>query len=253
MKLKNPEITKVWKKIYRMIAIVFAMAFAFSIKTDAAPETTVRVGMFPLGQFQNYDENGNPYGYNIDYLKKISETTHWYYEYVPAEGFTDALEMLRNGEVDIVAPVQMRGYIQETCDYSTYSMGNEFAAIYVLQDGTYGDVKYEDFDAMSQMHFGAVNYEGSGFTTAFIDKYSVKNHITPKEITYYDSMPEVLKALDNGSVDATVTNILFSNDEYKLLGRFSPMPSYYILQKDSKYLDDLNEAMTSILINDPSF
>jgi len=161
--------------------------------------------------------------------------------------------MLRNDEVDIVAPVQVRDYIQETCDYSTYTMANEFAAIYVLQDGTYGDVKYEDFDAMSQMHFGAVNYEGSGFTTAFIDKYAVKNHINPKEITYYDSMPKVLAALNDGSVDAIVTNILFYNNDYKLLGRFSPMPSYYILQKDSKYLDDLNEAMTSIVINEPSF
>ncbi|MDD2970733.1 MAG: response regulator [Lachnospiraceae bacterium] len=250
------KLNKSWnwtKRIGLAMALVFVMGFLIGLKSNAATEATVRVGFFPLGQFQYYDKDGKPSGYNVDYLNKIGEMTHWNYEYVPSEGFSDAYDMLLNGEIDILAPVQMRDFIKEQCDYSTYMMGTEFAAIYVRKDGPFGDVKFEDFNAMSRMNFGAVKYEGSGFTTAFIDRYAVVNHITPKSITYYDKMQDVLESLNNGSSDAIVTNILFNNDSYKLLGRFSPMQSYYILQKNSPFLDELNEAMTAIIINDPTF
>lgn len=252
LKIMQKENKKIKLLVMFLFLIFICLGFT-TIKVNAEQKETIRVGIFPLGQFQNFDENGNPYGYNIEYLNKISELTHWNYKYVKSNSFADSYEALKNGEIDILAPVQQRDYIKECCDYSVCPMGNEFAAIYVLNSGKYKDVKYEDFNAMSEMNFGAVNYEGSGFTTAFIDKYSKTNHITPKSITYYDKMPEVLEALNNGSVDAVVTNILFYNEDYKMLGRFSPLQSYYILQKDSPYLDELNEAMLSIMLNNPSF
>lgn len=253
MNLKSPRMDRRRKKGYGIFALVVAMGLALSIKTQAAPDTIVRVGMFPLGQFQNMDEEGKAYGYNIEFLGKISEYTHWKYEYVPADSFTDSLQMLTEGKVDIIAPVQHRADVEEKCDYSAYNMGIEFAAIYVMENGAYGQIKYEDFASMSQLRYGAVNYENNSFTMAFIDKYAIENHITPKEITYYDKMSDVIQALENGTIDAAITNALYLKDEYKLLGRFSPMPSYYILQTDSPYMDALNEAMTTIMLSEPEF
>lgn len=247
--------------VNRIIAFLMAIMFITGVFTQpvkadpyVTQARTVRVAVFPLGSFQNFDEDGNAYGYNIDYLDKLSQTTHWKYEYVHAENFQDACQLLRDDKVDLVAPVQLRTAISDEFAYSTYTMATESAAIFVLDNEANQDILYEDFATMADMTFGMVNTEDSSFSQMFLQQYSIENDFTPKSIQYFDNMTEVLDALENGQVDAIVTNILFTRDDYKLLGRFSPMTSYYIMQQGATELkSELDEAMSNLLLTNPGY
>lgn len=190
----------------------------------------------------------------MDFLNRLSLSTHWNYEYVKAENFQDACQLLREDKVDLVAPVQLRASLSDEFAFSAYTMATESAAIYVMSDGPYKDVLYEDFNSLSKMRFGMVRYEASSFTKAFVDKYRVENQLSSITITSYDNMTELLSALEQGDVDAAVANILFSCDKYKTLAKFSPMPSYFIMQMENNGLkDELDNAMSALLLSDPGY
>ena len=210
---------------------------------------TVRVGVFPLGKFHNFDESGNVYGYDIEYIEKISEITHWNIEYVSADNWVEATEMLEQGEIDLLAPAQKIDSLSERFDYAAFPMGTEFAAIYTLADRE--ELQYEDFETMSKLRYGGVLK--STFTSEFLEDYSVKAGFTP-DIQFYSNTTELFAALKSGEVDAIVTNVMFYDESLKMLAKFSALPVYYIAQKgNEELLDELNEAMTTIRLNAPSF
>ena len=245
--------------IKRGIALLCAILLTIiipcqSFAAEKSEDRTVRVAVFPLGNFQNMDADGNAYGYNIDILNKLNQTAHWNIEYVKTDSFQTATQMLRDHQADLIAPAQQTAARMEEFAFSTNSMATESGAIFVLNNEAHADVLYEDFTAMSDMTFGMVNYEGNSFAQDFIDKYSVENHIKPVSITYYDSMSEVIHALDQGEVEAVVSNILFTSDQYKMLGKFTPVASYYMMQMDNNGLkDELDNAMENLLLSDPAF
>ncbi|MDD2979885.1 MAG: response regulator [Hespellia sp.] len=254
MRKRRRGSTGVWQRMIAAIAAIIMAASIFPVTAFAIDQRTVRVAIFPLGQFQYFDDAGNARGYNVDFLNQLARNTHWKYEYVETENFQDACDKMRAGQVDLIAPVQQKDYLMEEFGYSAYTMATECAAIYTLADGAYGKTMFEDFESLGQMSFGAVSYENSSFTQKFLDEYTVENGFKPRTITYYNNMTEVLAALRSGEVDAAVTNILFADDDLKLLGRFSPMESYYIMPKDNVELrNELDNEMTRLLLNNPSF
>ena len=104
---------------------------------------------------------------------------------------------------------------------------------------------------MASLKYGGA--ENSTFTNQFLTEYSVNAGFTP-DITLYANTTELFQALRSGAVDAVVTNIMFADDDLKLLGRFSPMPVYYITSRaGSELLAELDDAMTTLRLNDPSF
>ncbi|MDD3369618.1 MAG: transporter substrate-binding domain-containing protein [Lachnospiraceae bacterium] len=210
---------------------------------------TVRVGIFSLGSFQGWDEQGDVCGYNIDYLNEIAKKTHWQYEYVKCDNWVDATEKLEAGEIDLLAPAQITKDLSARFGYAAVTMGTESAAIYTKVDRD--DLLYEDFDTMGAITFGCA--ENSTFARKFVEEYTVNAGFTPK-IEYYANTTELRKALDAGEVDAIVTNIMFASDDLKILGWFSPLPVYYISQKDNnKLLDAISDAMLEITVETPDF
>ncbi len=237
------------------VLVIFIIAVVFTIPIGAKEPKidnsgrTVRVGIFPLGQFQYFDENGEAAGYNVEYLTKVSEITHWKIEYVECDNWFDGVSLLESGDIDLIAPAQRTDDLYSRFSYGACQMGIESAAIYALSDRD--DLEYENFDEMSEITFGAV--EESTFRKVFEDSYCADAGINPN-IILYDNMTDLLNGLRDKEVDAAVTNIMFAAEDLKLLGSFHIMPVYYISQKgNDELLDELNEAMTSIMINQPEF
>lgn len=239
-------------------AVFVAAALALSLcvtalphaRAETATETqTVRVGFFPLGKFQYYSDAGEPAGYNVDLLNKLAESTHWTYEYVACDNWNEATALLESGAIDLLAPAQHTEALDASFDYAAYQMGIESAAIYTYANRD--DLVYEDFDTMSNIRFGAVT--GSIFARKFVEEYAPKTGMTP-QITYYDNMTTLFAGLESGEVDAVVTNIMFADDAYKLLGEFSILPVYYISQTgNTDLLSQLDEAMASLTVTEPSY
>lgn len=235
--------------LFLILAGMLCMELPISnLKTEAAEGETVKVGVFPLGEFHNFDEDGNAYGYDIDYMNQIAEQTHWNVEYVKTENWVDATAKLESGEIDLLAPAQKIESLEEKFDYAAFSMGTEYAAIYTRADRD--DLLYEDFDAMSTLKYGGA--ENSTFTQKFLEEYSVKAGFTP-DINYYANTTELFDALNSGEVDAIVTNIMFYNEDIKLLGSFSALPVYYIAGKGKEdLLAELNDAMATVRVKNPT-
>lgn len=257
-------VTKIRTPLVRFCALLLATLLCLQLTVSvyaaddnrhaSADARTVRVAFQPLGQFQYTDSNGQPAGYNVDFLNELAKYTHWNFEYIACADFQEGLKKLRAGEVDLLAPAQKKAYLEEEFLYSSYTMATEFGAVYVLNNDKNKDLMYEDFDSMADLTYSAVNYANSSWTSTFVDRYTKKNGFEPKQITYFDSMSNVLSALRDGTVDAAITNIMFAGDDLKLIARFSPLQSYYIMQQDAKDLqDELNDAMTALMITSPSF
>lgn len=215
----------------------------------AANRTTVKVGIFSLGEFQDWNDHNNACGYNVDYLNKIAEITHWDYEYVPCKNWVDATEKLENKEIDLLAPAQITDALSEKFDYATLYMGTEAAAIYTKAENQ--ALSYENFEAMNDLVYGCA--ENSTFAKKFVSEYCPAHDLSP-EIKYYANTTELQAALQSGAVDAIVTNIMFASDSYKLLGWFSPLPVYYITQNGNQdLLQELDNAMMKIMVESPDF
>ena len=77
--------------------LMLILLLLFPTQVLAEGSQTVRVAVNPLGQFQQYND-GDVYGYNIDFLDEIAKYTHWNYVYVEANDFNDACDMLEEAE-----------------------------------------------------------------------------------------------------------------------------------------------------------
>lgn len=208
----------------------------------------IRVGVFSLGNFQGFDENGEACGYNIEYLDKIAELKHWEYDYIRVENWVEATEYLEQGKIDLLAPAQNIPSLNGRFSYAALPMGTEAAAVYALDSRD--DLYFEDFSQMRKLRFGGA--ENSTFTKNFLLRAKEKGF--EPDMVYYKNTTELFRALQNGEVDAIVTNIMFSDDGIKMIDRFSPLPVYYISSNDNTYLlDKLYEAMCAVELNDPDF
>ena len=90
---------------------------------------TVRVGYFPYANFQEGGYGEHKQGAGYEYLQKISYITGWKYEYVYGS-FKECLDMLADGEIDILGSVSYTPERAESIDYSTYAAGTERYWIY---------------------------------------------------------------------------------------------------------------------------
>lgn len=79
--------------------IVFPLVLLFigssmGLASQQDPQV-LRVGVCnEFAGYFRYDENGEIYGYDVEYLNKIAEHTGWQYEYVNCGTWDNALQML---------------------------------------------------------------------------------------------------------------------------------------------------------------
>ena len=86
-------------------AVLFS-AMAMTSQAQWKESDPIRVGIFSLGNFQGFDENGEAFGYNIEYLNRLAELKHWSYQYVELENWVEAVNELERGTIDLLAPAQ---------------------------------------------------------------------------------------------------------------------------------------------------
>lgn len=209
---------------------------------------TIKIGYFEQSGFHDYDDKGNPIGYDVDYLNKIAEKTGWKYKYVNTGTWDNSIQMLKNKQIDLLAPAQFTLDRQKIFDYSVYPIGKEYGALLTLNTNT--NLVYEDFENFSNIKIGCVN------STIFKDKfiaYAEKNAFTPN-ITYYNDTSSLLSALNDGEVDAIVANLMIATGDMKIIGKFAADPFYYMTYKgNDKLLSELDDAIVHINVESPDF
>ena len=230
-----------------MLLLVPVSAYASETKsggntTQAIEEEnkTVRVGYFPYANFQEGGFGEHKQGAGYEYLQKISYITGWRYEYVYAS-FKECLDMLADGEIDILGSVSYTPERAESIDYSTYAAGTERYWIYTREDHmnlTEGDLK--------QMNGCRIGVADGSYQKELLEKWLDSNQIQAETVVCkgYD---EMIEKLDADELDALVVPELSVNSDFIAIANIGASDCYFGVSKSRPdLLKELNSALEEI-------
>lgn len=242
---------KMLKKFFLLILCVCIVTTGISClgsltANASGTKRTVRVGFFPMQGYNDIDENGNVTGMDVDYLEAVCRYTGWDLEYVQCGSWDDALEKLEDAKVDLVGSAQYSGERAARFRYASLPSGYTYGMLAVKGDSPYA---YEDFDQMKDLTYGMV--ESYVRKPEFI-QYMKVHGITDYELKTYENTAALANALETGEIDVFVHSFMEIRDGWRVMGRFAPMPFYYITyQGNEELIVELNQAISDIKMKNP--
>lgn len=230
-----------------LLLLLIPSIFIGSKLTSANAQRVIRVGYYPLENYHNEDAAGNIVGYEVEYLNRIAELTNWKYEFIETDSWSSAIDMLRNKEIDLLSPVQILEERVKEFNFSASPIGKVYGAIMTLNTN---DFVYEDFKKFSDMKFGIEM--GVSYNKLF-EQYASENNFYPN-IKIYKNHNTLVEALNVGKVDAIVANIMRTEEDMKLLGKFGSSSYYFMCRKEDTWLKKkLDDALYEIDMVTPNF
>ena len=235
--------------ILALIMLLFVPVFAYAseIKSDGKTtqamkeeNKTVRVGYFPYANFQEGGYGEHKQGAGYEYLQKISYITGWKYEYVYGS-FKECLDMLADGEIDLLGSVSYTPERAESIDYSTYAEGTERYWIYTREE--HADLADGDLKQMNGCRIGAT--DGS-YQKELLEKWLDSNQIQA-EVVICKGYDEMIEKLDADELDALVVPALSVNSDFIAIANIGAGDCYFGVSKSRPdLLKELNSAMEEI-------
>lgn len=221
-----------WEKGCLAAFIILILAALLPARSLEAKEDrpVVRVG-YPIQQgLTEIDENGNYTGYIYDYLQEIAQYTGWDYEFVRAEGdinesLMTLMEMLENGEIDIMGGMLYNSRMEEMYDYASNSCGIVYTVLKVLyEDTAFNEASREERPLRVAMIDGAAQRREE------LEEYCRMNMLIP-EIVPCDTEEEMLQALKENRADVMLSTSMEFMEGLRTVARFSPRPFYFVSTK----------------------
>ena len=230
-----------------MLLFVPVSVYASEIKSDgkttqamAEENKTVRVGYFPYANFQEGSYGKHKQGAGYEYLQKISYITGWKYEYVYAS-FKECLDMLADGEIDLLGSVSYTPERAESIDFSTYAAGTERYWIYTREDHT----ELTDGDP-KQMNGCRIGVADGSHQKELLEKWLDSNQIQA-EVVICKGYDEMIEKLDADELDALVVPALSVNSDFLAIANIGASDCYFGVSKSRPdLLKELNSAMEEI-------
>ena len=230
-----------------MLLFVPVSAYASEIKSDGKTtqameeeNKTVRVGYFPYANFQEGGYGEHKQGAGYEYLQKISYITGWKYEYVYGS-FKECLDMLADGEIDLLGSVSYTPERAESIDYSTYAEGTERYWLYTREE--HADLADGDLKQMNGCRIGAT--DGS-YQKELLEKWLDSNQIQA-EVVICKGYDEMIEKLDADELDALVVPALSVNSDFIAIANIGAGDCYFGVSKSRPdLLKELNSALEEI-------
>ena len=224
-------------------ASVHASEMKSNGKTAQAMEKenkTVRVGYFPYANFQEGGYGEHKQGAGYEYLQKISYITGWKYEYVYGS-FKECLDMLADGEIDILGSVSYTPERAEAISFSDYAEGTERYWIYTREDHlnlTDGDLK--------QLNGCRIGVADGSYQKKLLEKWLDSNQLHA-EIVVCKGYDEIIKKQDADELDAFVIPALSVDSDFIAIANIGVSDCYFGVSKSRlDLLKELNSALEEI-------
>ena len=246
---KTDKKKSVWLSILVLIMLLLVAASVHASemkgngKTAQAMEKenkTVRVGYFPYANFQEGGYGEHKQGAGYEYLQKISYITGWKYEYVYGS-FKECLDMLADGEIDILGSVSYTPERAEAISFSDYAEGTERYWIYTREDHlnlTDGDLK--------QLNGCRIGVEDGSYQKKFLEKWLDSNQLHA-EIVVCKGYDEIIKKQDADELDAFVIPALSVDSDFIAIANIGVSDCYFGVSKSRPdLLKELNSALEEI-------
>lgn len=225
-----------------LLCFVMVSLFALPAVAQAQEGKTVRVGWYE-SSFNTTDRFGRKSGYAYEYQQKIAAYTGWNYEYV-VESWPKLLQMLMNGEIDLLSDVSYTAERSERMLFPSLAMGAEEYFVFVPSQNTAG-IQAEDISSFNGKRI-AVN-QGSiqeVLLRDWADKNNLQIEIIPLTVGEADS----IVMMNRGEFDARVA-------VHSISSRYDMMPVckighsnifFAVNRARPDLLQDLNFAMGKI-------
>ncbi len=220
---------------------------------DEAASRVIRVA-YPIQKgLTALDEQGDYYGYTYEYLEAIAQYTGWNYEFVQIPGDVDTslsimLEMLKNGELDLMGSILYSDSMYADFDYSGQSYGTVKTVLQVLAD----DPAAFKIDVQQDQTIRVAVKAGSQRIIQELNDYARIARLTPV-LVYCQTEREILEALDEGRADVMINTSLNYTKGVRTIAEFAPKPFYFITPKGSGLLREVDDALMAIDQADPNF
>ena len=230
-----------------MLLFVSGSGYASEIKSDGKTtqameeeNKTVRVGYFLYSNFQEGSLGEHKQGAGYEYLQKISYITGWKYEYVYAS-FKECLDMLADGEIDILGSVSYTPERAESIDFSTYAEGTERYWIYTREN----HANLADGD-LKQMNGCRIGVADGSYQKKLLEKWLDSNHIRA-EVVVCKGYDEMIEKLDAEKLEALVIPALSVNSDFIAIANIGVSDCYFGVSKSRPdLLKELNSALEEI-------
>lgn len=239
------------KKLY-IIILVLLLSFGNIIPIQAKDRKVIKVA-YPIQQgLTEKDKEGNYIGYTVDYLNEIKKYTGWTYEFVEVEGnlkeqLTTLLEMLKDGEIDIMGGMVYSDELDQIYDYPGYNYGVAYTTLAVRKDD--GRWISDDFQHWDGIKVGVYNRVTKRMQE--LEKFANVNGFT-YQVVEKDNEEEMLAALKSGEIDAMLQVDISMGEDLRAIAKFSPVPYYFAISKGNQDLvREMNKALSNITSGNP--
>ena len=202
---------------------------------------TVRVGWYD-SSFNTVDQFGRRSGYGYEYQLKIAAYTGWTFEYISGSWST-LLEMLRNGEIDLMSDVSYTPEREKHMLFPSLPMGTEEYYLFIAPGNQ--EISSTDYSTLNGKRVG-VN-KGSIQTDFFLE-WERQNDIHTELLEVTGTEDESLQMLNDGRLDAYVTVDTFTKPELAVpVCKVGFSDFFFAVSKDRPdLLTDLNMALNRI-------
>lgn len=243
------------KSIKRIIMLLLLVAFLTNtmspIKSfaDEQDQKVVRVGWFN-STFCYYDKFGRRCGVDYEYHQKIAAYTGWTFEYVE-DSWANLLQMLKNGEIDLLSDVSYKPDREEFMYFSDLPMGTEDYYIYISADNT--SIKASDLSSFNGKKIG-VNKDS--IQEGFLNDWAEKNGINLEIVPMASGIDASMEMLIHHELDgyASIFTYNYNSQAVMPVCRIGGSDYYYAVSKNRPdLLQELNSAMATIQDDDPYF
>lgn len=183
---------------YIVCLILFAALFPIPAKAaEQSEKEAIRVGWYECA-YQITRANGERSGYAYEYEQTVSTYTGWNYKYVNGD-WTELLDMLQRGDIDIIANLSYTDERAETMLFSDRPMGEEKYYLYV--DVTNADISLTNLSNLNGKRIAMIK------NSVQTDQYCEweKEHNITTEHVLVDDIEEIKELLDNDEIDGIIS------------------------------------------------
>ena len=231
------------------ISLLFVLcARPTTVYADTPSESkTVRVGYFTTRNFQEGGEDEHKRGAGYEYLQKIASLTGWNYEYVYAP-FDECLEMLENGEIDLMGDVNYTLDRSRRMRFSAYPQGSE--EFWLFTNRKHEALAAGGYSALAGCRIGV---NGGSYPETLLKQWLETKQIEATVVSCTDDQ-ELTEELAYGTLDAVVAPGLVMDSDVVSITSIGGGDYYFaVTTKRLDLLSELNAAMAEINTSDSDY
>ena len=254
-KKENPGVTRRGAAMLLLFSLAVSVLLGFAMPVHAADGgrttlRTLRVGFYPYTGYMATAADGSRSGYAYETLQDMAKYENLNYEYLGYDcDVNEIMDMLENGEVDIVPMLRKTPEREERFDFSAEPISN-IATMLTVKAGNRSIVAgdYSTYDGM----IVGVSRTGNSRNDSF--KAYAEEHGFRYTPVYYDTDEELSSALRSGEITAAVSNRMRQTKNEWIIDTFDVQDSYIAVRKgDAPTLRLVNNAIAAMNRDNPSW